>query len=246
MNLISRNKVKPESSPTPSTGGESSPIAIAEESVALPTVTAPSTSARKANVSSNPSVALLRRLLITRTIQNRTRGETFFNVFKDIIAGTFLGILLVFFLFSLDYHHFIQLGSARTFRDAAFYLITDPRTIRYVENSLRLKFISVDIYNAKSDELKRMLTKIKNKQRDIEIDEKKVNEILIDATPFDQEYDELMVRANHLFGLDNFCVNCKFKGSTTCGGRMNYLMDKYGDSQLKSKVAMLSFPQCKN
>lgn len=246
MNLISRNKSKPDSSPTPSAGGGTSPIATDEESAAVPTETAPSTSAKKANIGSNPLVALLRRLFITLTSQNRTPAETFFNVFKDIIAGTFLGVLLIFFLFSLDYHHFIHLGSARAFRDAAFYLVTDPRTLRYVENSMRLKFISVDVYNAKNDELKRMLTKIKNKRSDIEIDERKINEIFINAAPFDQEYDELMVKANDLFGLDKFCVNCKFKGSTTCGGRMNYLMDKYGDSQLKSKMAVLSFPQCKN
>ncbi len=245
MNLISRNKLIPESSPTLFSCGESSSLFIDEESVAPRTVTPPSISARKKDVGPNPPIALLRKLCITVFGRNTIRRNTFFNIFKDLIAGTLLGIALVFFLFFLDYHNFIHLGSARAFRDAAFYLVMDPNTIRYVEYSLGLKFISVDIYNAKNDELKRMLTKIKNKQRDIVIDQKKINEILIEAAPFDQEYDELMTRANNFFELDKFCANCKFKGSTTCGGRMDYLMEKYGDSLLKSKIAVLSFPQCK-
>ncbi len=164
-----------------------------------------------------------------------------------MIGGTILGILFVFVLLFLDYRNFIHLGSARAFREAAIKLVTDPQTIRHVEESLDVKFISVDMYNAFNAETEKIQNKIKEREREIADNAKKIDHYRTEAAPYNGEYEELISKANELFELEKFCPECGWKGSkkTTCASRMSFLMERYGDTPLKAKMAMIESPGCK-
>lgn len=164
-----------------------------------------------------------------------------------MIGGTILGIVFVFILLFLDYRNFIHLGSARAFREAAIKLVTDPQTIRHVEESLDVKFISIDMYNAISVETEKIQQKIKAKEEEIAENAKKIYDYRTEAAPFNEEYEVLIAKANELFELDKFCPECGWKGSkkTTCASRMSFLMERYGDTPLKAKMAMIESPGCK-
>jgi len=260
MKLTARIKQKyvgPSSTP-PASSGSSSFLPRDEES-ALPsrlpnvkTSSSPSSRIPRVHRSSapsayNPIISLLRKLCSSPNSHNERDGTFLVNVLKDMIGGTILGIVFVFILLFLDHRNFIHLGSARAFREAAIKLVTDPQTIRHVEESLDVKFISIDMYNAISVETKKIQQKIKAKEEEIAENAKKIYDYREEAAPFNEEYDVLIAKANELFELDKFCPECGWKGSkkTTCASRMSFLMERYGDTPLKAKMAMIESPGCK-
>ncbi len=162
-----------------------------------------------------------------------------------MIKGITLGAFLVFILVFLDYRNFIHLGSARVFREAAFQLLTDPQTVQSLEESLDVKFISMDVYDAIHREIGYIRKKMREKEGEIAEKERELEVYRSEAEPIIKEYDELMVRMNEIFGLDKFCGGCRWKKKLTCDGRVGYIMEKYGDSITKAKIATLSHPQCR-
>ena len=141
----------------------------------------------------------------------------------------------------MDYNNIIYLGSARAFRKVAYEIMTDPETIKYVEESLEMKILSVDVYTAMTEELSELQKTLEQKEDEKIEYYKKDEERKKTLDSMRPEYDELLGKS----GLDKFCEECKWRGATSCFERMNHFMTKYGDSEIKAKVALLELDSCR-
>eukprot|EP00569_Conticribra_weissflogii_P015216 CAMPEP_0171401472 /NCGR_PEP_ID=MMETSP0880-20121228/7928_1 /TAXON_ID=67004 /ORGANISM="Thalassiosira weissflogii, Strain CCMP1336" /LENGTH=232 /DNA_ID=CAMNT_0011915975 /DNA_START=1 /DNA_END=696 /DNA_ORIENTATION=+ len=204
MQLTTRNKRKYGWSSTPSTN-----LIRDEESAS------PDGSVELSLSPSSPTVDVStfhrRQYSTSNTAFDRqTTDDDSSNILNDMIKGITLGIVFVFILLFLDYRNFIHLGSARVFREAAFQLLTDPQTVQSLEESLDVKFISTDVYDAIHREIGYIQKKVQEKQGEIAEKEKEIDGYRLEAKPIVEEFDELIVKANELFELDKFCGDCKW------------------------------------
>mmetsp|Transcript_11268 Transcript_11268/g.23724 ORF Transcript_11268/g.23724 Transcript_11268/m.23724 type:complete len:253 (-) Transcript_11268:270-1028(-) len=249
MQLTSRNKPKQDSLLPPSSDGSSS-LRDEESSMHLGqehTNTPKNYHAHKHSSSTPTLLTFLRKAFSSPISSNSTtQNSNSSNVLKDIIWGAFLGILFVIFLIFLDYKNIIYLGSARAFRTAAFEMVTEPQTIKYVEESLGWKFISMDIYNAITEEMKDIQKQIEERHAEIEENGKKLEKCRLEAPVVKKEHDEIMARMTVLFPeLNKFCGECKWYGPTSCEERMNYLMQTYGNKEWETKLDLMkATPNC--
>lgn len=250
MKLTSRNKTKLFSPLAPSPEGNPAPKDV--ESTLHPGQD-DTHSPRNYHAhlsSSNPKfLTLLRKCLFHPSNSNTTTQNSIScNVLKDIIWGAFLGILFVIFLIFLDYQNFIYLGSARALRAAAFEMVTEPQTIKYVEESLGWKFISMDVYHAITEEMRDIRKQIEERQEEIKENGKKLEKCRLEAPLVKKEHEEIMAKMNAVFPeLNKFCGECKWYGSTSCEERVHYLMQTYGSKEWESKLDLMKVtPACMN
>ncbi|KAL9180821.1 hypothetical protein ACHAXT_011274 [Thalassiosira profunda] len=192
----------------------------------------------------NPLAAFLRKaLLVTaRDMQDSPQTNYLLIIIKDVISGTLLGVFFLMILIFLDYRNVVQLGSARAFRRAAFELMTDPETVKSIEENIEVKFIPVDVYNSMKDEITRNEEKMKDanglKQHEEDLLKKKG-----ELDEMRKEYDAWTAKGNAALGLDKWCGACK-GGWGNCDGRVKYLMDTYHTPEIKAKVDIMKDGKC--
>lgn len=178
--------------------------------------------------------------------KNQSSCEKIISILRDIILGSILGLVTISFIMILDHKNIIHLQSAHNFRNAAFQLLHDPETISYMETNMDVKFMSIAEYNSTKKEMDKAVQEMERLQklldeRSAEGDEKKE---LLDS--LSEEYNTLLVSSTPILGFDKFCGSCKWGGSGTCDDRVQYLMDKYGNSLLSAKLnVMESHESCK-
>ena len=59
--------------------------------------------------------------------------------------------------------------------------------------------------------------------------------------PFDPNLipKEVFIKEEPKIEFDDFCGTCKYKGSFTCQARMDFLVDKYNNSPVEAKEAVI-------
>lgn len=178
--------------------------------------------------------------------KNQSSCEKIISILRDIILGSIIGLLTISFIMILDHKNIIHLQSAHNFRNAAFQLLHDPETISYMETNMDVKFMSIEEYNSTKKEMDKAVQEMERLQklldeRSAEGDEKKE---LLDS--LSEEYNTLLLSSTPILGFDKFCGSCKWGGSGTCDDRVQYLMDRYGNSLLSAKLnVMESHESCK-
>lgn len=188
----------------------------------------------------SPVVVLLRKVML---LNSQDAGGIYLRqIIKDIISGTILGVVFLMFLIFLDYQNIIQLGSARAFRRAAFELMTDPETVKSIEDSTDMKFVPLEVFQSIHDEIARNEDKVKDTQgqddHQKDYDSKKEE---LDAMK--KEYEELKAKANTVLGLDKWCGHCK-AGWGGCDQRIRYLMDTYHSQEITTKLEIMETGKC--
>mmetsp|Transcript_17233 Transcript_17233/g.31144 ORF Transcript_17233/g.31144 Transcript_17233/m.31144 type:complete len:248 (-) Transcript_17233:213-956(-) len=192
----------------------------------------------------NPASLFVRKvmLLAARDVAENGQGNYLLTIIKDVISGTILGVFFLMILIFLDYRNIVQLGSARAFRRAAFELMTDPETVKSIEESIDVKFIPLDVHKSMTEEIARNQDKIKNnaglKQHEEDL-LKKTGEL----DGMKKEYDEWKAKGDKALGLDRWCDGCK-GGWGNCGARVKYLVDTYHTPEIKAKVDIMNSGKC--
>lgn len=147
-------------------------------------------------------------------------------------------------LIFLDYRNIVQLGSARAFRRAAFELMTDPETVKTIEENIEIKFVPVTVHTSMTEEITRNRAKADNndsiKQHEEDLVKRKA-----EVEGLRAEYDELMAKGTTVLGLDKWCGSCK-GGWGNCDGRVKYLSDTYHTPDIKSRVDIMATGKCMN
>ena len=159
---------------------------------------------------------------------------------KHNTKGVFFLMILIF----LDYRNIVQLGSARAFRQAAFELMTDPETVKTIEENIDIKFIPVDVYTSMTEEIQRNNEKIANNDQ-LKLHEDDLVEKTAQLEVLKKEHAEVKAKGNSLLGLDKWCDTCK-GGWGNCGMRVKYLMDTYHTPEIKAKVDIMATGKCVN
>mmetsp|Transcript_26578 Transcript_26578/g.45364 ORF Transcript_26578/g.45364 Transcript_26578/m.45364 type:complete len:250 (-) Transcript_26578:166-915(-) len=192
----------------------------------------------------NPATAFLRKILMltARDVAENPQGSYLLTIIKDVISGTILGVFFLMILIFLDYRNIVQLGSARAFRRAAFELMTDPETVKSIEDNIDVKFIPLDVFKSMSEEITRNQEKIKDnaglKQHEDDYIKKKG-----ELETLKKEYDEMKARGDAILGLDKWCGGCK-GGWGQCDARIKYLSDTYHTPEIKAKVDIMNTGKC--
>lgn len=193
---------------------------------------------------SGPATSLLRKvmLLAARDVTENAQGNYLLTIIKDVISGTILGVFFLMILIFLDYRNIVQLGSARAFRRAAFELMTDPDTVKNIEESIDIKFIPADVHKSMTEEIARNREKIKDnaglRQHEEDYAKKKA-----ELDGMKKEYDEWKAKGDKILNLDKWCGECK-GGWGNCGARIKYLGDTYHTPEIKAKVEIMNTGKC--
>ena len=184
----------------------------------------------------NPAIVLLRKvMMLTSVTSDNTSTNYLLTIIKDVISGTILGVFFLMILIFLDYRNIIQLGSARAFRQATFELMTDPETVKTIEENIDVKFIPVDVYTSMTEEITRNNEKI-NKNEQLKLHEEDLTKKKAELEKITKEYTDIKTKGDNMLGLDKWCDACK-GGWGNCGARVKYLMDTYHTPEIKvSKV----------
>ena len=174
--------------------------------------------------------------------ENNSNTSYLLTIIKDVISGTILGVFFLMILIFLDYRNIIQLGSARAFRRAAFELMTDPDTVRTIEESIDIKFIPADVYTSMTEEITRNKGKlekndaIKSHEEDLAKNQKEMEDLK-------KEYEDWKAKGDKVLKLDKWCGSCK-GGWGNCDQRINYLKDTYHTPEIKGKVEIMDTGKC--
>ena len=192
----------------------------------------------------SPAAVLLRKvmLLTTREVTDSSHRNYLLTIVKDVISGTILGVFFLMVLIFLDYHNVVQLGSARAFRRAAFELMTDPETVKSIEDNIDVKFVPLEVYKSMRDAISRNQDKIMDTSgyNQHQADWNKKNEEL---EGMKKEHSELKATADRVLGLDKWCGHCK-AGWGNCNSRIKYLMDTYHSPEMRSKLEIMKEGKC--
>ena len=193
---------------------------------------------------SNPLTVLLRKvMMLTATnVTENSSSSYLLTIIKDVISGTILGVFFLMILIFLDYRNIVQLGSARAFRQAAFELMTDPETVKTIEENIDIKFIPVDVYNSMTEEIARNNEKI-TKNDSLKQHEEDLIKRKEELESLRKEHEEVKAKGDQLLGLDKWCDSCK-GGWGNCGARIKYLMDTYHTPEIKGKVDIMAEGKC--
>lgn len=184
-------------------------------------------------------------LLVASDVANsETNSSTSYllTIIKDVISGTILGVFFLMILIFLDYRNVVQLGSARAFRRAAFELMTDPETVKTIEENIEIKFVPVDVYASMTEEIHRNSAKVKDndglKQHEEDLVKKKA-----ELEGMKKDYEDWKAKGDKVLGLEKWCGSCK-GGWGQCDGRIKYLMDTYHTPEIKAKVDLMGTGKC--
>jgi hypothetical protein len=162
---------------------------------------------------------------------------------KDIFIGIVVGLICVSALIFLDHKDVIHMQSAHNYRNYAFNVLSDPETMKNIEESSGVKFMDVQDYQKKIKEIESFTTKIaefeekgKKYVPDLEVAKK-------EYAAMKPEYDKLV--ADPLLGLDKFCGECGWQGRTNCNARLNYFETTHNLRTIAAKLAIMEqAPQC--
>ena len=120
--------------------------------------------------------------------------------------------------------------------------MTDPETVKSIEENIDIKFIPVDVYDSMTEEITRNNEKVANndglKQHEEDLANKKA-----ELEGMKKEYDEWVSKGNSILQLDKWCGHCK-GGWGPCDGRVKYLMDTYHTPEIKAKVDVMASGKC--
>lgn len=136
----------------------------------------------------------------------------------------------------------VQLGSARAFRKAAFELMTDPDTVRTIEENIDVKFIPIEVYDnmqkeiAKSAEMVGGNTSIQQHETDLADKRKELEGLRGD-------YELWKKKGDTILGMDKWCGGCK-GGWGNCDQRVKYLADTYHTPEIKAKADIMKEGKC--
>ena len=191
----------------------------------------------------NRALLILRKIMMIGEEDIGSSQNYLLTIIKDVISGTILGVFFLMILIFLDYRNIVQLGSARAFRRAAFELMTDPETVKTIEENIEIKFIPVEVFSSMKDEIHRNQQKVadgtglKQHEEDLASRTKELEGMR-------KDYEEWKEKGNSVLHLDKWCDGCK-GGWGNCGQRIKYLMDTYHTPEIKAKVDIMSSGKCK-
>lgn len=178
------------------------------------------------------------------TSSPRSCASNLQSLLTDILLGTVLGVFFLLSLFYLDYHHILNIGSAKSFHNAALAYVTHPDTIQSMEQNFDIKIIPLAIYTNILDEITKNTHKVTNSTSLTQVEE----DLAIQTQEMgrlEAEYDQWIVKANAVLNLDNWCGSCKGPWGR-CRERVDYLMVKYGQKEWKSQSDLISAGHCLN
>ncbi len=111
-----------------------------------------------------------------------------------------------------------------------------------MEDNLDVKIVPMVVYNSMIDEIAKNTEKMRNDTSMKQYEDDLSAEIQILESE-KAEYDKWELRGNDLLRLDKWCGTCKGAWGD-CNGRVQYLMGKYGNTELKSKIDLMSEGSC--
>jgi hypothetical protein len=159
-------------------------------------------------------------------------------VLMDVVYGWLMTMLFIMFVFFLEQHDVINFG----YRRSAVEFMKKPENIAAIEEGVDIKLLSLKEYDDMTMEITRNNADMVKMRTDTE---KELVKTMAEYNRTAAIYDELLVEANTLFGIDRWCGNCIPRGLTqTCDAKIEYWTRKYGGSILKRKVDLMEDGNC--
>mmetsp|Transcript_12167 Transcript_12167/g.25903 ORF Transcript_12167/g.25903 Transcript_12167/m.25903 type:complete len:276 (-) Transcript_12167:62-889(-) len=171
----------------------------------------------------------------------KPRGLIF--LFRDILLGIILAVMAMTLLIAFDHINILHFERAHAFRNAAFDLLTDPDTLASIEEASELKILPLTEYQSTLDEIDTIAEKLRMNQQAWEKKHAIVVKRHKEMDLLRRQYDILV--SLPMFGVDKFCGECVWKGGTTCGGRVDFLMAKYKMKPVLAKMNVLESESCR-
>lgn len=198
------------------------------------------------------TVTILLRKLMNLTNSNnnlpptspRSSATFLQTLFMDILLGTLLGVIFLLALLFLDYHHILNIGSAKSFHDAALAYAAHPDTIQSMEENFDVKIVPMVVYTSIVDEIARNTEKGTNSTTLSKVEEDLSIQVK-ELANSKEEYDQVKAKVHELFNLDNWCGSCKGPWGR-CRDRVDYLQVKYGRPEWRSQGDLMKDGHCLN
>lgn len=188
----------------------------------------------------SPATVLLRKVLLLNS--QDAGGNYLRHIIKDVILGTILGVFFLMILIFFDYQNVIQLESARAFRRTVVELMTDPETVKSIEESIDVKLVPVEVFQSINEEIAENQEKVKDTS-DLDKREKEYNDKNEELETMKKEREELKEKANTVLELGKWCGHCKH-GWGYCNARIAYLMDTYHSQEMTTKLELMEQGRC--
>lgn len=122
--------------------------------------------------------------------------------------------------------------------------MSDPATIKMLEEELEMKFMPVADYESAQQEISKSQSTLDEIQTKLESREKELEEATAKLKAVQDEKDELMKNPKFA-ALDNFCEGCKWGGPGNCGARVQYMMDTYNLGKVAAMLDLMDKDKCK-
>ena len=189
--------------------------------------------------------AILRKVitLMSSNDEDVTRVGGIVTLLKDIVIGFIIALFYMAAIMFLDHRNIIHVQSAHNFRNAAFQMLNDPETIASIEESSDLKFMTTSDYEAKREAIEGAAVRIKDKEEEMKIKAAKAEEVHKELEAAKAEYEKLM--ASPMLDITKYCETCTWAGKTTCGQRVQFMMDTYNMGKIASMNSAMEVATCK-
>lgn len=183
---------------------------------------------------------MLRKILSIFILDNGNINRGVVGFSHDLIIGFAMALILIVLLVFLDLLGVVRLQSMRTLWATAS---SNPEARQNLEDMLDLKFVPVEEYNQHLKEMADVESLLESKRPSLEEKTLKLKELNESITGIQAEKEGLLQK----LGVQKFCGGCKTRRGVNCNARLAYVKEKYGKSDLVSKLEVLTDePTCKS
>jgi len=168
------------------------------------------------------------------------------TVMKDILLGVIAGAIFVTIIIALDYSGIIRVKSAKRLRNQMTAAVADPAFIASLEEEMEVKFMDVNEYNEKQEELNNVTPLLEKKKADLTSKTEELEKLRMEVDPLKKEYDRLVNDPKNPIKL--WCGDCNWpRGGPkkSCDARLEFTIDTYGVAVIEGKIAIMKDGRCK-
>jgi hypothetical protein len=203
-----------------------------------------SSSSSSGDISNNP--LLLTKMILRKFMRIVKSDHIAVIVMKDILMGVIAGAIIVTIIIALDYRGIIRVKSAERLRNQMTAAVADPAFIASLEEEMEVKFMDVNEYNEKQQELNNVTPLLEKKKAELTSKTEELEKLRMEVDPLKKEYDRLVNDPKNPIKL--WCGDCNWpRGGPkkSCDSRLEFMMDTYGVAVIEGKIAIMKDGRCK-
>ena len=210
----------------------------------MPATASPRHHSSSGDISNNP--LLLTKMVLRKFMTIVKSDHIAITVMKDILLGVIAGAIVVTIIIALDYRGIIRVKSAERLRNQMTAAVADPAFIASLEEEMEVKFMDVNEYNKKQEELKNVNPLLEKKKAELASKTEELDKLRKEIDPLKKEHDRLVNDPKNPVKL--WCGDCNWpRGGPkkSCDSRLEFVMDTYGVAVIEGKIEIMKDGRCK-